>query len=74
MRQRGLWSYRFCRKQLYYQTTATTFTNYLTLKFAQISQYSKAIFVKVLKSIIFCSEIILGNFYRHLAISFWSHW
>ena len=27
-----------------------------------------------IKIFIFSSEIILGNFYRHLAIFFWSHW
>ena len=33
-----------------------------------------AIFVKVLKSIIFLMKSFLGNFYRFLAIFFWSHW
>ena len=37
-------------------------------------QHSKAIFVKVLKSIIFLVKSFLGNFYRNLAIFFWSHW
>ena len=31
------------------------------------------IFVKVSKSIIFLVKSFLGNFYRHLAIFFWSH-
>ena len=31
------------------------------------------IFVKVSKSIIFLVKSILGNFYRHLVIFFWSH-
>ena len=31
-------------------------------------------FIKVLKSIIFPVKSFLGNFYRHLAIYFWSHW
>ena len=35
--------------------------------------HSEAIFVKVLKSIIFHVKSFLGNFYRHLAIFFWSH-
>ena len=33
--------------------------------------HSQAIFVK---SIIFLLKSFLGNFYRHLAIFFWSHW
>ena len=36
--------------------------------------HSWAIFVKVSKSIIFLVKSFLGNFYRHLAIFFWSHW
>ena len=32
------------------------------------------IFVKVSKSIIFIVKSLLGNFYWHLAIFFWSHW
>ena len=32
-----------------------------------------SIFVKVSKSIIFLLKSFLGNFYRHLAIFFWSH-
>ena len=32
------------------------------------------IFVKMLKSVIFLVKSFLGNFYRHLAIFFWSHW
>ena len=35
--------------------------------------HSQAIYVKVSKSFIF-SEIILGNFYGHLATFYWSHW
>ena len=31
-------------------------------------------FCKVVKSIIFLAKNFLGNFYRHLAIIFWSHW
>ena len=31
-------------------------------------------FCKGVKIIHFSSEIILGNFYRHLAIFIWSHW
>ena len=31
-------------------------------------------FVKVSKSFIFLVKSFLGNFYRHLAIFFWSHW
>ena len=33
-----------------------------------------SIFVKVLKSFIFLVKSFLGNFYRHLAIFYWSHW
>ena len=33
----------------------------------------EAIFVKVLKSLIFLVESFLGNFYRHLATFYWSH-
>ena len=36
--------------------------------------HSQAIFVKVLKSIIFLVKSFLGNFCRLLAIFFWSHW
>ena len=32
------------------------------------------IFVKVSKTLIFLVKSYLGNFYRHLAIFFWSHW
>ena len=35
---------------------------------------SKEFFVKVSKSLIFLLKSFLGNFYRHLAIFFWSHW
>ena len=35
--------------------------------------HSKAIFVKVLKSISFLVKSFLGKFCRHLAIFFWSH-
>ena len=35
--------------------------------------HSYAIFIKALKSIIFPVKSFLGNFYRHLAIFFWSH-
>ena len=39
--------------------------------FAQISH----ILMQFLsKSIIFLVKLFLGNFYRHLAIFFWSHW
>ena len=31
-------------------------------------------FLKVSKSIFFLVKPFLGNFYRHLAIFFWSHW
>ena len=31
-------------------------------------------FVKVSKSLIFLVKSFLGNFYRHLAIFYWSHW
>ena len=31
-------------------------------------------FCKSVKIYLFSSEIILGNFYRHLAIFIWSHW
>ena len=34
----------------------------------------EVIFVKVSKPIIFLVKSFLGNFYRHLAIFFWSHW
>ena len=36
--------------------------------------HSLAIFVKFSKPIIFLVKSLLGNFYRHLAIFFWSHW
>ena len=36
-------------------------------------QHSWAIFVKMLKSVIFLVKSFLGNFYKHLAIFFWSH-
>ena len=36
--------------------------------------YSCAIFVKVSKSLIFLVKSFLGNFYRHLATFYWSHW
>ena len=36
--------------------------------------HSWASFVKVSKSFIFLVNSLLGNFYRHLAIFFWSHW
>ena len=36
--------------------------------------HSYAIFVKLSKSFIFLVKPFLGNFYRHLAIFFWSHW
>ena len=35
---------------------------------------SYEIFVKVSKSIIFLVKSFLGNFFRHLAVFFWSHW
>ena len=35
---------------------------------------SEAIFVKVSKSLIFLVKSFLGNFYRHLATFYWSHW
>ena len=35
--------------------------------------YSQAIFVKMPKSLIFLVKSFLGNFYRHLAIFYWSH-
>ena len=35
--------------------------------------HSNAIFVKVSKSIIFLVISVLGKFYRHSAIFFWSH-
>ena len=38
------------------------------------SQTLFAIFQKVSKSIIFLVKSFLGNFYRHLATFFWSHW
>ena len=34
----------------------------------------KAIFVKVSKAFIFLLKSFLGNFYRHLATFYWSHW
>ena len=34
----------------------------------------KAIFVKLSKSFIFLVKSFLGNFYRHLANFYWSHW
>ena len=36
--------------------------------------HSKAIFVKVSISLIFLVKSFLGNFYRHLATVYWSHW
>ena len=36
--------------------------------------HSQAIFVKVSKSLIFLVKSFLGNFYRHLANFYWSHW
>ena len=36
--------------------------------------HSWAIFVKVSKSFIFLVKSFLGNFYRHLATFYWSHW
>ena len=33
-----------------------------------------ATFVKMLKSFMFLVESFLGNFYRHLATFYWSHW
>ena len=36
--------------------------------------HSKAIFVKVSKSLIFLVKLFLGNFYGHLAILQWPHW
>ena len=36
--------------------------------------HSLTIFVKVSKFIIFKVKSFLGNFWRHLAIFFWSHW
>ena len=41
---------------------------------AQISHILRHFFVKVSKSIIFLVKSFLGDFYRHLAIFFWSHW
>ena len=35
--------------------------------------HSQAIFIKVSKSLIFLKKQNQGNFYRHLAIFFWSH-
>ena len=35
--------------------------------------HSYAIFVKVSKSLIFLVKSFLGNFYRHLALFYWSH-
>ena len=43
---------------------------YWTLATFQSLLHSLAIFVKVSKSLI----SFLGNFYRHLAIFYWSHW
>ena len=40
---------------------------------AQISHILRHFFVKVSKSIIFLVKSFLGDFYRHLAIFFWSH-
>ena len=42
--------------------------------FAQIYLHSHSIFVKVSKSLIFLVKSFLGNFYKHLAIFYWSHW
>ena len=36
--------------------------------------HCQAILAKVSKSFIFQVKSFLGNFYRHLAIFFWSHW
>ena len=36
--------------------------------------HSKAILVKVSKSLILLVKSFLGNFYRHLATFYWSHW
>ena len=36
--------------------------------------HSQVIFVKVSKSLIFLVRSFLGNFYRHLATIYWSHW
>ena len=33
-----------------------------------------AIFVNLSKSFILLEKSFLGNFYRHLAIFYWSHW
>ena len=42
--------------------------------FVQIVSHYEAIFVKVSKSFIFLVKSFLGNFYRHLATFYWSHW
>ena len=42
--------------------------------FCPNSTHFKAIFVKVTKSFIFLVKSVLGNFYRHLATFYWSHW
>ena len=39
-----------------------------------ISATFDTIFVKASKTLIFLVKSCLGNFYRHLATSFWSHW
>ena len=42
--------------------------------FVQISHIVTQYFAKVSKSIIFLVKSFLGNFYRHLATFYWSHW
>ena len=38
-----------------------------------LPKHSRAIFLKVSKSLIFLVKSFLGNFYRLLAIFYWSH-
>ena len=42
--------------------------------FPQIAHIFRKIFVKVSKSFVFLVNTFLGNFYRHLATFYWSHW
>ena len=42
--------------------------------FAKINLPKSSTFLGVSKSIIFLVKSFLGNFWRHLAIYFWSHW
>ena len=42
--------------------------------FAQSANTFLAIFVNLSKSFILLEKSFLGNFYRHLAIFYWSHW